>query len=255
MCGIAGFLLPQAGMARPQIETRLWAMIATLRHRGPDDEGVWTDGLGALAHARLSIIDLSPASHQPIASADEQVWVTYNGEIYNFSELRAELAGLGYIFRSRGDSEVIANGWHAWGPRVFERLRGMFALALWDRRTRQLILARDRLGKKPLYYVAGAGAFLFGSEIKAVLAWPGMPRIANLTAIDQYLTLQYVPTPDTAFAGVRRLPPAHYMVVAPTDDADWCDPQPVRYWELPEPRLAACTAKPAQLQDELVAHL
>jgi asparagine synthase (glutamine-hydrolysing) len=255
MCGIAGFILPQAGMARPQIETRLWAMIGTLRHRGPDDEGVWTDGLGALAHARLSIIDLSPASHQPIASADEQVWLTYNGEIYNFSELRAELAGLGYVFRSRGDSEVIANGWHAWGPRLFGRLRGMFALALWDRRSRQLILARDRLGKKPLYYAPAPGAFLFGSEIKAVLAWPGMPRLPNLTAIDQYLTLQYVPSPDTAFAGIHRLPPAHYMIVTPTHDGSWGEPQPIRYWELPEPRFTACTAKPAQLQEELVAHL
>src|ERR1700742_1179301 len=161
MCGIVVFVLTQPGLPRPEIEARLWSMIGTLRHRGPDDEGVWTDGLGALAHARLSIIDLSAASHQPIASADEQVWLTYNGEIYNFAELREELATLGYAFRSRGDSEVIANGWHAWGPRLFGRLRGMFALALWDRRSRQLILARDRLGKKPIYYAKHGGALLF----------------------------------------------------------------------------------------------
>src|SRR4051794_34092825 len=156
MCGIAGFVLPQPGMARPEIEARLWAMLCTLRHRGPDDEGVWTDGVGALAHARLSIIDLSAASHQPIASADERVWLTYNGEIYNFAELRTELAAQGYAFRSQGDSEVIANGWHAWGPRLFGRLRGMFALGLWDRRTQRLVLARDRLGKKPLHYARTA---------------------------------------------------------------------------------------------------
>src|SRR5436190_5875650 len=114
MCGIAGFLLPQATLPPAEIEARLWTMLATLRHRGPDDEGVWTDGLAGLAHARLSIIDLSAAGHQPIASADEQVWLTYNGEIYNFPEIRAELVALGYVFRSRTDSEVIANGWQAW---------------------------------------------------------------------------------------------------------------------------------------------
>src|SRR3954447_19981335 len=122
MCGIAGFVLPQPGLARGEIEARLRAMIATLRHRGPDDEGVWTDGQGALAHARLSIIDLSAAGHQPIGSADEQVWLSYNGEVYNFAELRADLVARGYVFRSRTDSEVIANGWHAWGAALFGRM-------------------------------------------------------------------------------------------------------------------------------------
>jgi asparagine synthase (glutamine-hydrolysing) len=259
MCGIAGFVLPQAGLARADIEARLWAMIGTLRHRGPDDEGVWTDGLAALAHARLSIIDLSSAGHQPIASAGGDVWLTYNGEVYNFAELRDELAAVGYVFRSRTDSEVIANGWHAWGPRLFGRLRGMFALALWDRRSRQLILARDRIGKKPLYYSppgnAGGQAFLFGSEIKAVLAWPGLARVPNLAAIDHYLTLQYVPAPDTAFAGVKRLPPAHYLVVGADAEGGWREAELVRYWELPEPHTARTAPDPAELQRELVAHL
>ena len=116
MCGISGFLLANAILPRGAAEARLWAMIATLRHRGPDDEGVWTDGRAGLAHARLSIIDLSPAGHQPMASADESVWITYNGEIYNFAEIRQELEALGYRFRSRSDTEVIVNGWHAWGP-------------------------------------------------------------------------------------------------------------------------------------------
>jgi asparagine synthase (glutamine-hydrolysing) len=255
MCGIAGFALAQPSLPRPEIEACLWRMIGTLRHRGPDDEGVWTDGLGCLAHARLSIIDLSPAGHQPIAGADGAVWLTYNGEIYNFAALREELAALGYAFRSRTDSEVIANGWHAWGAQLFSRLRGMFALALWDRRTRQLILARDRLGKKPLYYTPTASAFLFGSEIKALLAGPGLARQPNLAAIDDYLALQYVPSPETAFAGIHRLPPAHYLVVEADAKGRWQAPELVRYWQLPEPRAARASGSAAELQAELVAHL
>ena len=160
MCGIGGFLLPDARLPGAAAESRLRAMLALVRHRGPDDEGVWTDGQAGLAHARLSIIDLSPAGHQPMASADETVWITYNGEIYNFAEIRRDLEAAGYRFRSRGDTEVIVNGWHAWGPRIFSRLRGMFAQAIWDRSSHRLVLARDRIGKKPLYYAPTAGAFL-----------------------------------------------------------------------------------------------
>src|ERR1700733_16283238 len=173
MCGIAGVLLPQATLPRAELETRLWAMTEAVRHRGPDDQEIWTDGQVGLIQARLAIIDLSPAANQPIASQDESVWLTYNGEIYNFAEIRADLEMLGYVFRSRGDAEVIANGWHAWGPRVLDRLRGMFAVALWDRRSRKLILARDRLGKKPLYYAPTPGGLLFGSAVKGVLTPPG----------------------------------------------------------------------------------
>src|SRR5205823_1975778 len=204
MCGISGFLLSRASLPRAAAEARLWAMIGTLRHRGPDDEGVWTDGRTGLGHARLSIIDLSPAEHQPMASADDNVWITYNGEIYNFAEIRPELEALGYAFRSRSDTEVIVNGWHAWGPGIFSRLRGMFALALWDRRTQRLILARDRIGKKPLYYARIGSAFLFGSEIKSLLAWPETPRSPDLGAIDRYLTLGYVPAGQTSFAGIDK---------------------------------------------------
>ena len=255
MCGIAGFVLPQPSLPKGEIEARLWRTLDPIRHRGPDDRAVWTDGLAGLAQARLAIIDLSAAANQPISSQDGSVWLTYNGEIYNFAEIRRDLEALGYVFRSRGDAEVIANGWHAWGPRVLDRMRGMFALALWDRRPRRLFLARDRLGKKPLYYAATPGAFVFGSEIKAILAWPGIARQANLSAIDDYLTLQYVPSPQTAFAGVSRLPAAHCLVVEADDGGCWLPSVPVRYWQLPEPQPARAVANPTDLQHELVAHL
>ena len=150
---------------------------------------------------------------QPIASQDGSVWLTFNGEIYNFADIRADLEQLGYVFRSHGDAaEVIANGWHAWGPRVFDRMRSMFAVArCGDQRSRRLILARDRFGKKPLYYSPTPAGLLFGSEIKALLTWPGLARTPNLTAIDHYLSLQYVPAPETAFTKVFRVPAAHYL--------------------------------------------
>jgi asparagine synthase (glutamine-hydrolysing) len=255
MCGIAGFLLPLPTLARGEIEARLWAMTEAVRHRGPDDQEVWTDGLAGLVQARLAIIDLSVAANQPIPSQDGSVWLTYNGEIYNFAEIRRDLEALGYVFRSRGDAEVIANGWHAWGPRVFGRMRGMFALALWDRRTRQLVLARDRMGKKPLYYAPTSSALLFGSEIKALLTWPEMRRTPNLTAIHHYLTLQYVPAPQTAFAGVFRVPAAHYLIVSPEPDGQWHNMELVRYWRLPEPNTTRSRRNTADLQRELIAHL
>ena len=229
-------------------------MIATVRHRGPDDEGVWSDDRAGLAHARLSVIDLSPAGHQPMASADRTVWITFNGEIYNFAEIRRDLEEAGYRFRSRSDTEVIVNGWHAWGPRIFSRLRGMFALAIWDRRSQRLILARDRIGKKPLYYAATADAFLFGSEIKALLAWPGLPRTPDLSTIDRYLTWGYVPAPYTAFEGIRKLAAAHYLVIEARADG-FVEPELVRYWRLPEPRTVRRRRGIADLQRELVGQL
>ena len=152
MCGIGGFVWMGKGSAPFDAERRLRAMIKTVRHRGPDDEGVWTDQICGLAHARLSIIDVSAAGHQPMASADGRVWVSFNGEIYNFMELRRELEAKGYVFRSHSDTEVIVYGYVAWGENVFSRLRGMFAIAIWDRVNRKLLLGRDRFGKKPLYY-------------------------------------------------------------------------------------------------------
>ena len=256
MCGIAGFVSCGPASGTAELQTRLWRMIAPLRHRGPDDEGVWTDGIAGLAHARLSIIDVSPAGHQPMASADGSVWITYNGEIYNFSEIRRDLTALGYRFRSHTDTEVVVNGWHAWGPRIFSRLRGMFAFGLWDQRTRQLILARDRLGKKPLYWARTRSGLVFGSEIKALFAWPDIRREPDLGAIDCFLTLQYSPAPRTAFAGISKLPSAHYLVVSAKEDGSFGDPKMERFWELPRsPEPGSDCRTPAQLRRELIDRL
>jgi asparagine synthase (glutamine-hydrolysing) len=235
MCGLTGFLLRRT-IDRDLAARRLTAMTATLRHRGPDDEGVWSDGNAGLGFARLAIIDLSAAGHQPMCSADGQVWLTFNGEIYNFHELRADLEAKGHIFRGRSDTEVILQGYLAWGENVLQRLRGMFAIALWDRRARQLLLARDRIGKKPLHYALTKEGLFFGSEIKAILAWPGMPREVDLEALHKFLTYQYIPAPDTAFRVVRKLPAAHKMVVCTDEGGRLSDPRIERYWRLPAPR-------------------
>jgi asparagine synthase (glutamine-hydrolysing) len=250
MCGFGGFLLSRS-LLQVDLEARLWRMVAMLRHRGPDDEGIWTDGRAGLAHTRLSIIDLSPAGHQPMASADGTVWIAYNGEIYNFAEIGRELETQGYRFRGRSDTEILVNGWHAWGPRILARLRGMFALAVWDRRARRLVLARDRLGKKPLYWACTPSGLVFGSEIKALLTWPELRRAPDLAAIDRYLSWQYVPAPDTAFAAVRKLPAAHYLAVATPSGGGLAEPEPVRYWQLPAPPPAAPRRRVAELCGEL----
>jgi asparagine synthase (glutamine-hydrolysing) len=254
MCGIGGFLWLGCRPAPFDAELRLRAMIRTVRHRGPDDEGVWSDQLCGLAHARLSIIDLSPAGHQPMGTADERVWISFNGEIYNFLELRKELEGSGYRFRSHSDTEVILYGYLAWGEKVFTRLRGMFAIAIWDRVSRKLVLGRDRFGKKPLYYTRVGDLLLFGSAIRELLTWPDVERQPDHFAIDQYLTFQYVPSPRTAFRGVRKLPPAHYMVAEQVGER-WRVSEPAAYWRLPPPRAATRQASTKELASELVERL
>jgi asparagine synthase (glutamine-hydrolysing) len=229
-------------------------MIAPLRHRGPDDQGVWNDEVCGLAHARLSIIDLTPGGHQPMGSADGRVWLSFNGEIYNFQELRAELQAKGYSFRSQSDTEVIIYGYLAWGERVIDRLRGMFAFALWDAAGKKLLLARDRFGKKPLYYARVGDALLFGSEIKAILTWPDVDRTPDYVAIDQYLSLQYVPAPRTAFAAISKLRSAHYLTVE-RSDAGWKTHEQVRYWQPPLPTAPKTRATTADLATELVERL
>jgi asparagine synthase (glutamine-hydrolysing) len=254
MCGLTGYLLNtpvEVAHGRQQLE----AMVSTLHHRGPDDHGVWTDGRAGLGFARLAIIDLSEAGHQPMPSADGRFWLAFNGEVYNFQQLRAELEAKGCVFRSRTDTEVILHGYQLWGESVLERLRGMFAIALWDGRAKRLLLARDRIGKKPLNYALTKEGLFFGSEMKALLAWPGMPRDPDLAALHQFLTYQYVPAPLTAFQAIKKLPAGHKMVVGVGVDGRVSAPRIERYWQLPGPRPRRRAVSMAEAAEELVQRL
>jgi asparagine synthase (glutamine-hydrolysing) len=211
MCGIAGRYNYRTGA--PVAAGLVGGMCDLIAHRGPDGHGVWTDGAIGLGHRRLAIIDLSPAGRQPMASSDGALTVTFNGEIYNFIELRHELEGRGHHFRSRTDTEVILAAYRQWGVGCLAHLRGMFAFALWDAAARKLFIARDRIGKKPLHYLLDRDGIAFASEPKAFLADPSFVAEPDVEAISAYLTYQYVPSPLSAFQGVHKLPPAHYMVV------------------------------------------
>lgn len=210
MCGICGVI----GQADEQL---IKSMLARMAHRGPDDEGVYvaetstTERVG-LGHRRLSIIDLSPAGHEPMPDRSNQIWLTFNGEIYNFKELRRELESLGHAFKSDSDAEVIIYAYREWGRDCLSRLNGMFAFAIWDARDESLLLARDRLGIKPLYYANTPAGFAFASEVKALLAIPEFDRAVDLSALDQFMTFLWTPDPKTAFRGVEKLPPAHCLV-------------------------------------------
>jgi asparagine synthase (glutamine-hydrolysing) len=211
MCGIAGRLNFISGA--PVDEALVRRMSDLLAHRGPDGNGVYVQGPVGLGHRRLAIIDLSPGGRQPMGTDDGRLWITYNGEIYNFAALRAELEAHGHRFRSQSDTEVILAAYRAFGVDCLTRLRGMFAFALWDAETHTLLLARDRVGKKPLHYWLDEHGLAFASEPKAFLADPSFKPQPNLEAIWHYLTYQYVPSPLSAFQGVRKLPPAHYLLV------------------------------------------
>jgi asparagine synthase (glutamine-hydrolysing) len=210
MCGIAGTLLfdPQSAVATDA----LLRMTRVIAHRGPDDEGVWANGPVGLGTRRLAIIDLSERGHQPMSNEDGSIWITFNGEIYNFQELRAELLAKGHAFRSNTDTETIVHLYEEEGIAAIKRLRGMFAFALWDGRTKTLFLGRDRMGKKPLFYYHDDNRLVFGSEIKCLLQ-AGVAASPDPEAIDHYLTFGYVPAPWSAFQGIRKLPPAHYLEV------------------------------------------
>jgi asparagine synthase (glutamine-hydrolysing) len=224
MCGVAGLLNRGDAPASAAIAAR---MIATLAHRGPDGEEVFTDGALALAHRRLAIIDLSPAGRQPMSTADGRFVVSYNGEIYNFRELRAELQAKGCVFVSRSDTEVLLNAWAQWGPAALDRLNGMFAFALWDRTRRELVLARDRYGIKPLYYAETGGTLLFASEVKALLAHPALTADMDPEALLEYMTFQNFFTERTLFRDVRLLPAGCLMTVAAESGARRVE----RYWD------------------------
>ncbi|GII78703.1 asparagine synthetase B [Sphaerisporangium rufum] len=220
MCGIAGIV--GAGPPDPELVRR---MCAVIRHRGPDGEGFHTDGRAALGMRRLAVLDLV-AGDQPVYSEDGQVVAVFNGELYNFAELRADLARRGHRLRGTGDSECLVHLYEEHGPDLVHRLRGMFAFAVWDRGRGRLLLARDRVGKKPLYWRAGGGSIAFASELKSLACDPELRREIDPVALHHYLTLQYVPAPLSIYRGVRKLPPGHLLV--------WQDGAVSvrRYWEL-----------------------
>jgi asparagine synthase (glutamine-hydrolysing) len=245
MCGITGFIHLDGTPASPPI---LQKMTDAIAHRGPDGEGQWIEGNMGIGHRRLAIIDLSPAGHQPMISADHRYVLSYNGEIYNFRELRSELEAAGYWFRSRTDSEVVLNALAAWGTKALDRFNGMFALALWDRKEHTLLLARDRYGIKPLYYAQSGTAFAFGSEVKALLAHPAFRAELDKEALVEYFTFQNFFTDRTLFKGVR-LFPAGYWGTFTTDEGL----QVHRYWdyEFQEPENPASEEEYIQELDRL----
>jgi asparagine synthase (glutamine-hydrolysing) len=224
MCGFAGKF---TGSAHAPVDRHLLtAMADSLAHRGPDADGFYAgEGIG-LAHRRLSIVDVA-SGQQPLSNEDGTVWVAFNGEIYNFAALRAELEPLGHHFRTHSDTEVIVHAYEQWGESCVEHFRGMFAFAVWDARAHRLLLARDRVGIKPVYYARVAnGALVFGSEIKAVLEDPDVDRAWSPEALDAYLTLLYVPSPATIYRHVHKLPAGHVLV------AERGSVRVTRYWDL-----------------------
>lgn len=225
MCGIAGACWSAHG--KSVSEDEMSRMLNAISHRGPDDSGIFNSAIASptingsgstssaanvlLGHRRLSIIDLA-GGHQPLSNADKSIWIAFNGEIYNYQELRADLEAEGYKFQTHSDTETIIHLYHKYGEECVSYLRGMFAFAIWDDRQKQLFIARDRLGQKPLFYREEQGRLLFSSELKALLQLPDMPRDVDPTAIDDYLTYLYVPNPRCILKGFQKLPPAHSAI-------------------------------------------
>jgi asparagine synthase (glutamine-hydrolysing) len=224
MCGIAGIVFHDR--ERTVEPGELKRMCDAIVHRGPDDEGVFLDSSVGLGVRRLSVIDLV-TGHQPISSEDGRVWVVYNGEIYNHRELRKALQAHGHTFATNSDTEVIVHAYEQYGEECVSRFNGMFAFALWDRRERRLLLARDRLGVKPLYYFLDDQRLVFGSELKAVLEHHGIKRSIDREALDSFLTFEYVPAPLSIFEGIRKLPAAHVLSLRDGKA------EVHRYWDLP----------------------
>ena len=244
MCGIAGKVDFRDRLVERELIER---MCATIVHRGPDSEGIYTaSGIG-LGQRRLAIIDLDERAVAPLSNEDGSVWVTFNGEIYNFRELRLLLERRGHAFRTNGDTEVLVHLYEEYGSDCVHHLRGMFAFAIWDDRRKRLFAARDRLGKKPLVYAQTADGLAFGSEIKAVTADPGVSIAPNYRAIDEYLTHQYVPGPLTAFEGIHKLPPGSFLM---------CERGSVRverYWN--PPAAVKTRADETEIAAELIGRL
>lgn len=249
MCGIVG----AASLAQPCDREALLRARDALAHRGPDDHGAWwsDDGRVGLAHRRLAIIDLSPGGHQPMTDGTDTVHIVFNGEIYNYREVRSDLRTLGHAFRTESDTEVILEAYKEWGTDCLERFNGMFAFALHDARTKQLFLARDRAGEKPLFYLHEQGRLVFGSELKALLELPGLPRRLDLDALNFYLAYGYVPGSHCILARFRKLPAAHALLY----DCETGGARSWRYWEVPPPfaGLPPTIDQAAEELDELLA--
>ena len=224
MCGIAGVV----DWRQPGDLHAVGRMLQRLAHRGPDHEAVTVRGAAILGHRRLAVIDLSPNADQPMVDAGGRIWIVFNGEIYNYRELRADLAARGARFRTRSDTEVILEAYKHWGKACLERLNGMFAFALWDEGEQRLLLARDRLGEKPLYYsVLPTGGIVFSSELKALRLYPGVGNDINPAALGHYLSLNYILHTECILKDVQKLPPGHYLVAEPARPV-----QVFSYWNL-----------------------
>jgi asparagine synthase (glutamine-hydrolysing) len=247
MCGIAGIF--HLDTPKPVDPARVTMMTDVLAHRGPDGSGVWTAPGVGLGHRRLSIIDLGGGA-QPMLSADGRVAITFNGEIYNFAELRAELEAIGHEFRTHSDTEVILAGWRQWGADCLSRFHGMFAFALFDASRQCLFLARDRLGVKPLHHARlSDGSLIFASELKGLLAHPLLRRAPDLRAVEDFLGLGYVPDDACLVAGVEKLPAGHYLLIERGKPM----PRPTRWWDVDFSRRASGSAR--ALEEELAERL
>lgn len=245
MCAIVGVVSSEP------IQDRTWLAIGrdVMIHRGPDDAGEWwsADGRVGLAHRRLSIVDLSPLGHQPMHLHEFGFSVVFNGEIYNHNELRDELIGLGFVFRSQSDTEVLLAAYAAWGQACLSRFNGMFAFALYDARNQKLFIARDRAGEKPLFYRLDKGRLQFASELKALLANPANPRRIDVNALDCFLAIGYVPGERCMLQGFNKLPPAHSLLF----DLRNGQAEVSRYWQLPELAKEQSSLDDSALLDEL----
>jgi asparagine synthase (glutamine-hydrolysing) len=223
MCGICGiFSFEKGASIQPGV---IRQMTQVLTHRGPDDEGIYINKNIGLGHRRLSIIDLT-TGHQPISNQDGTLWIVYNGEVYNYLELMDKLKSLGHIFKTRSDTETIIHAYEEWGDDFVNRLRGMFAFAIWDEKNNKLLLARDRLGIKPLHYMIDRNRIVFGSEIKSILQDPMVKKEVDFEALEDYFTYLYVRAPRTMFKGIKKLLPGHVLI---------CTPEAIRlkeYWDL-----------------------
>jgi len=244
MCGIVGFF---SGNKRTDSEV-LISMRDALSHRGPDDMGSYIDieNKVGLAHRRLSILDLSPLGHQPMSNEEGSIWVAYNGEIYNFKELREELIQIGYRFKSNSDTEVLVKAFEQWGIECINRFIGMFAIAIWDKRTKKLYLIRDRAGVKPLYYYRRNGVFLFGSELKALMKHPDFHKEIDFNILPLYLRYGFISSPYTIFKDTFKIKPGHYLCVSNNSMNE------VKYWDIADYYNAVPLSKS---EDELTEEL